>query len=262
MRSSWTRKAIGVILGTIVLAGASTCVAIFAQDQAKPAGTTAKKDEVGYSSKVWRSTLGDKPLVLLKGDVTFTHGDTTLKSDQITYDKKADVATSPGKVSISDPECDISGDKGTASFKKKLGVLEGSVTMLLKPQPTADAPPDKDSMRAKITKPTTITCPKVEYLYKTKIATLTGGVNFKQEKRSASANKAVYDGKNELLTLTGNVKGIDEDGQTFSAPTVRISLKKGDEWMEAENANASFKIDLSEENNSPAEGQAPKAKNQ
>lgn len=250
MRSSRMRKIIGIVLGTVVLAGISTCVGIFAQDQAKPAATPAKKDEVHFVAKMWRSTLGDKPSVLLKGGVTFTHDDTTLTSDQVTYDKKSSIATSPGKVSISDPECNITGDKGTANFDKKLGVLEGSVTMLVKPKPTEETTSDKDSIRAKMTKPTTITCPKVEYLYKSKIATLTGGVNFKQEKRSASAQKAIYDAKKELLTLSGDVKGIDEDGQTFSAPAVKMSLKKGDEWMEAENANASFKVDV-EENSTP-----------
>lgn len=245
MRCSRARRTILVTLGTVALVAASTCVAILAQDQPKTTSASAKKDEVFYSAKVVKSTLGDKPLVLLRGAVTFTHKDTVLTSDEVTYDKKTNVATSPAKVNISDPECDISGDKGTANFDKKLGVLEGNITMLAKPKPDATA--DKDSPRAKMTKPTTVTCPKVEYLYKTKIATLSGPVSFRQEKRSGSADKAVYDGKAEILTLTGNVNGLDEDGQTFKATRLRMSLKKGDEWMEAENANASFKVDLEED---------------
>ncbi len=243
MRSSLARKAIGVALGTLVLAGAFTSVGILAQGQAKP--TPAKKDIVTYSAKMWKSTLGDQATVLMKGDVKFAHDDTVLTSDEVTYVKKTNTATSPGKVQISDPECDITGDHGTANFSKKIGTLEGSVTMLVKPKSDDNA--DKDSVRARMTKPTTITCPKVEYQYKAKIATLTGGVNFKQNDRNASAKQAVYDGKKEILTLTGDVRGTDEDGQTFTAPSVKISLKKGDEWMEAENANATFKIDLNED---------------
>ena len=231
-----------------MLGALSAWVGICAQDQPKPpASKSADDNRVHVNANVVRTPLGNNSNpTILKGNVILVHRDTTLKSDLVDYVKKTNIATSPGKVTISDPECDITGDKGTADFNKKIGTLEGSVTMLVKPK--ADPNTDKDSVRAKMTKPTTITCPKIEYQYKAKIATLTGGVNFKQKDRSASAQKAVYDGKQEILTLTGDVKGTDEDGQTFSAPAVKISLKKGDEWMEAENANATFKVDLSEEN--------------
>lgn len=245
MRFRWIRGAFAVA----IIAALGACMVIAAQPPKAPAAKAQSKEPetVMGRADVLKSTWGDKTEVLMKGNVKFTSEDTVMTSDQVTYDKKTKTAVSPGKISISGPEADITGDKGTADFQKKLGVLVGNVTMLLKPKAIDQAPEDKDSVRAKMTKPTTITCPKIEYLYKAKIATATGGVNFKQEKRSASAQKAVYDVKNEVLVLTGDVKGTDEDGQTFAAPTVKISLKKGDEWMEAENANASFKVDLNEE---------------
>ena len=252
MRYSDGKKAFGILAGLCALAVMTACAAMFAQAQPKPAATNAaqQKDEVRIQYQVSRSPLGDNntaPMVL-KGHVTFTHKDTVLVSELVTYDRKAKTAISPGKISITDPECDITGDMGTADFNKKLGIIEGNVTMLLKPKPEPETTPaDKDSIKAKLTKPTTVTCPKIEYLYKDKIATLKGPVSFKQEKRSGSAKSAVWDGKKELLTLTGDVKGMDEDGQTFAAPVVRLSLKKGDEWMEAENGSASIKVDLGEE---------------
>lgn len=231
----------------IVLAVISAGVVLFAQDQPKPApAKSAGKDIVDIDAKVSRIPLdGNGPSTYKI--VKFTHKDTVISSDLVTYDDKTKVAISPGKLTISDPECDISGDKGSANFKKKLGDIEGSVQMLIKPKPVQETPDNKNSVRTKVTKPTTVTCPKLEYEYKNKIATLTGGVSFKQEKRSATANKAVYDGKAEILTLTGDVKGIDEQGQTFAATLVRISMKKGDEWLEAENGTASVKVDLNEE---------------
>lgn len=247
MRSRWIKTASALVAGVAALA---TCVGIPAQQQPQPPAAKAQSKEpetVQGRADILKSTWGDKTEVLMKGNVKFTSSDTVMTSDQVTYDKQTKTAASPGKIGITDPECDITGDKGNADFNKKLGVIEGNVTMLLKPKSTDQTPQDKDSIRAKMTQPTTITCPKLQYLYKDKIATATGGVSFKQAKRSASANKAVYDAKKELLTLTGDVNGVDEDGQTFSAPTVRISLKKGDEWMEAENASASFKVDLNEE---------------
>ncbi len=192
----------------------------------------------------------DTTHVLMKGNVKFVSKDTTMTCDEATYtddkDAKSKTAVVPAKINITSPECDITGDKGSADFNKRLAIIEGNVILLAKPK-KSDETADPESIKTKLNQPTTITCPKLEYLYKDKIATLTGGVTFKQAKRSGSAQKAIYDGKNELLTLTGDVKGIDEDGQTFSAPKVIISFKKGDEWMEAENGNASFKIDTGEE---------------
>ena len=247
MRSKW-------ILALIASLSALVCVGIGAQQSqpGKPAGqaTPQKKlEDVFGRADVMKTRWSDGTTrMLMKGNVKFTYKDTTMTCDEAAYtdDKKTKTALIPGKITITSPECDMTGDKGSADFNKKLAIIEGNVTMLAKPN-TEETSPEPDSIKTKLKQPTTITCPRLEYLYKDKIVTLTGGVTFKQEKRSGSAQKAVYDSNKELLTLTGDVKGVDEDGQTFSAPLVRISLKKGDEWMEAENANASFKVETGEE---------------
>lgn len=244
------RISLYALLSAIVILGMlAACAALMAQ------GSTAKndqkkKDTVVGKADVMRSSWGGNKIVLMKGNVSFTHGDTVITSDQVNYDGNAKSAVSPGKIRITNPDCDIAGEKGSAYFEKKLGVVEGSVVMQLKPH-KGNEPENKESIRDKFSQPTVITCQKVEYLYKKKLATASGEVVFKQDKRRASADKAIYDETKELLTLSGNVKGVDEDGQTFSAPgTVVISLKKGDEWMEAQDVNASFKIDLTEEDKS------------
>lgn len=243
-------KALGITAMVLGIAMLVPCVNIFAQQPPKPAQTqSAKKQHETVLGKadLMKSAWGDKKTVLMKGNVKFTHGDTLLTSDQVEYDQTAKTAVSPGKVVITNPDSDVSGSKGNLYFQKRIGVLEGSVVMHIKPK-AQDKPADKESVRAKLNELTTITCEKLEYQYKAKIATATGSVVFKQEKRSASADKAVYDESKELLTLTGNVRSVDENDQTFTAPgTVVISLKKGDEWMEAKDANASFKIDLGDE---------------
>lgn len=216
--------------------------------QTKPQPAAKQPDTVNGRADSLKTIWGARKMVLMKGNVKFTHGDTTLTSAEINWDENEKVAQSPGKLTITDPECDITGDKGSGYFKKRLGVVEGNVVMQLKPQKQSTTTADDASVREKLNKPTTVTCKKIEYQYRTKVATATGGVEFRQTNRTASADSAVYDQKKELLTLKGNVKGIDEYGQTFAAPgTVRISLKEGDEWMEAESASASFKVDLDEE---------------
>ncbi len=247
-----------ICVAVVGIAAMAMCAGIRAQ-QPQPINfetppsqkATAKADQkkietVTGRADVLKTLWGDKTQVMMKGNVKFTSSDTVLTSNEVNYDKQTKIAVSPGKLSITNPDCDLDGDKGSADFSKKLAIVEGNVKMLAKPK-NADEPADKDSVKAKLNKPTIINCGRLEYLFKQKLATATGGVTFKQDKRSGSAHSAVYDAKKELLTLTGDVKGTDEDGQTFSAPKVVISLKKGDEWMEAENANASFKIDTEEQ---------------
>lgn len=258
MRTGTGGRLLGVILAAMVMALVLARAAHveemkpvnpFSSNQAAPAKTqTDAKDSMVRldHADVLKGAWGNRKTLLLKGNVKFTHEDTVLTSDQIDYDENMQTAVSPGKLSITNPECDITGDKGTAYFKKRLGVIEGSVVMQLKPK--EENAPNPDSQRAKFTRPTTVTCPKLEYLYKAKMATASGGLVFKQDRRTLKAETAVYDQKKELLVLTGNVSGVDENGQTFEAPgKVTVSLKKGDEWIEAEKATASFKVDLGEE---------------
>ncbi len=242
-------KGILVVVATLGLAAAIVSPGIMAQQAKAPAQTPAKKGDVVSKFKYYKMRWGDNATtLLLKGDVTFTHEDTVIASDQVDYDDSAKTAVSPGPIKITNPECDITGDKGSAYFRKKLGVIEGNVVMLFKPKQEASAVnADKDSVD-KFKQPTTVTCLRMEYFYGQKLASAQGGVVFKQPKRTAYADKAVYDQKAEILTLTGNVRAVDEQGQTFTAPgEVKISLKKGDEWMEALNAGGTFKIDLGEE---------------
>lgn len=255
---TWELSKVRTRIALIAVALVVTCTGISAKQDTpapkpQPVANDSKRDEVTGGADVTRGPWGGEGAVVMKGHVWFQHGDTRLTSDHINYDQavKVKTATSPGKLTISDPECDISGNKGTAYFIKRLGVIEGNVVMLLKPKPDPNALADKDSVRSKLRQPTTITCSKIEYLYKKKLATAFGGVIFQQEKRKATADKAVYDHKSELLTLTGNVEAVDEEGQTFSAPKAVISLKKGDEWIDVPNAKATFKIDLGDEEEKP-----------
>lgn len=249
---TWAAAVASLALGLMVVCP------IVAQPGNAPAAESKKKepDIVHVKADITHSAWGDTNKTLLKGHVEMTHGDTILTSDLVDCDntKGVKTAVSPGKINITNPECDIVGDKGTAYFLKKLGVVEGDVILTVKPKVTEQerANADKDDVRMQYKERTVITCKKLDYLYKQKLATMTGGIVFTQKKRKASSDSAVYDQAKEILTLDGNVKGLDEQGQTFSAPgKVIISLKEGDEWIEAPNATATFKVDLDEDENPP-----------
>jgi len=194
-------------------------------------------------SRLWKSSWGAQKTVTLSGEVVITQGDTALKSDKIIYNEDSRVATSPGRLTISDPESDITGDSGLAYLNQRLSKLQGNIKLIIKPKPKQDT-----NKPAELTEKAVITCDTLEYLYKEKQATVAGNLTIVQKDRTVTADKGVYDGKNELLTLTGNVKGRDDKGQSVSAGgKVVISFKEGAEWMEVEQASGTFKVNLEEE---------------
>lgn len=243
----------------LALSALSLGKVMIAQEPAKDAKSpeSAPKPEekktysvVNVTAKSSQGDYGDKKTLLLK-IATFTIEDTLITSDEVLYDKTAQTAVSPVALKISNPECDVKGDKGTTYFKKKLGVVEGNVVMLFKPkkenQPPADSSKSNDDFSMdKFKQPTNITCEKMEYFYAKKIASATGSVVFKQPKRIAYSDKAVYDQNKELLTLTGNVHGSDENGTFKSSKPVTVSLKKGSEWMVTDEIESTFKINTEE----------------
>ncbi len=244
-----------LLLGISLLCG---CVlwAQETQSRLSDKDETANKkrtETITYQAKLMKAVWGQDDKVILSGGVKFTHGDTVLTCEEVQYDRKTSTAVSSGKITVSDPECDIVADKGIVYFKKRLGILEGNVTLLVKPKSGEEheadtGQKDNESIRAKLSKPTTVTCARLEYDYRSKTAVASGGVKLSQDKRTVSAEKLIYDDKNQLVTLIGNVRGTDEEGQTFYSPDkVTVSIKKGAEWMEAPNATVTFKVDMEEE---------------
>ncbi|MDO8586268.1 MAG: LptA/OstA family protein [Armatimonadota bacterium] len=231
---------------------------IAAEEQKQPSQPDYKL--VNVKADVLKRNWGQKKTVLLTGNVVITQGDTVLKSDKIEYDEESQIAKSPGPLTISDPEADISGASGVAYLKERRGLVEGAVKLVVKPKrkDTSDGKPSewKD--------PATITCDTLEYLYKVKQATAAGHLKMLQKDRTVTAEKAVFMVKQELMTLTGDVKGSDEKGQTVSAGgKVTVSLKEGDEWMEIEQATGTFKVKSEEEEPekaSPAPAPAPEVR--
>jgi lipopolysaccharide assembly outer membrane protein LptD (OstA) len=80
-----------------------------------------------------------------------------------------------------------------------------------------------------------------------------------QKTRTLTADSATYNGKDEIVQLVGNVKGSDEkERHSFSAPKVTISLKKDDEWIEAEKATGAFYVKEEESTPAPKPTEKPK----
>jgi len=255
-----TGAAVGRMAVLICAAAAlvlAVAVALGAQDKdqtKKP----AQKEEVTINGDQWKWRGGsDKSIYAITGNIVVKYKDMTLTADRAEYDEKARIVTADGNLKIVDTENEITGSKGTAYLNERRSVIEGGVKLITKPKPAAE-PKNPESARAKLTQPTTITCDRMEYLYRKKIAKAEGNLKVTQKNRVLIGNSAVYDVSAELLTLSGGVKATDENGQTFSSPgTVKASLKEGAEWIEAENGRATLKVDMEEETGEGAKKEEP-----
>lgn len=244
-------KLFAIIALIVIGAALLGTVAISAQD-IKPA---PKKEEVfiGGEGTHWEmKTIPDATVYTITGNVVIKHLDTVLTSKKVTYteskDKKTRVAVADGDLKIVDSQNIITGTKATADLNARNTVIDGNVKLISKGKATTDEVNDTQSAKAQLKSPATITCDRMEYQYRKKIATADGNLKITQKGRVLVGNKGVYDVKQELVTLTGGVKVTDEQGQTFTSPgVVKASLKDGAEWIESENGSANIKVTLDDE---------------
>lgn len=208
---------------------------------------TAKKESATINGDHWKVQGDDDARVYtITGNVVVKYQDMTLTADKAVYTKKTETVVAEGNFKIVDTENDITGTKGIAYLNERRSIVDGNVKMITKPKNSAGK--SEESVHTQLRKPATITCDKLEYLYRKKIATAEGNLKVTQKNRALVAKKAVYDVNQELLTLTGEVKATDEKGQTFTSPgTVKTSLKEGAEWLEAENGSATVEVELEDE---------------
>lgn len=203
---------------------------------------TEVKYEADMSSYKWS---GENRVLALKGNVKFIQGDTTLSADKVDYTESTRTAVASGNLKIFDERNTITGEACTVNFKEKKGTLTGSVVMVAKPKPAAKATAadttKPKSLTAQWKDEATITCDKLEFYYKEKRAVVPGPLKIVQKTRIVTADSATYSEKDDLVVLTGNVKGFDDkEKHTFSAPKVTMSLNKDSEYIEAEKATGSF----------------------
>jgi lipopolysaccharide assembly outer membrane protein LptD (OstA) len=97
-------------------------------------------------------------------------------------------------------------------------------------------------LRARLKEPVTLVCKTVKYYYKDKRAEATGPVTVTRKTQVVTGDSGVYTANDEIVSLTGNVHGKDEKNQTFDAPSVKMCVKEGAEWMEAPDVKATFYV--------------------
>jgi len=206
-------------------------VKIYAEDSDIPYGDTNK-------------------IITLKENVKINHEDIEVKSDYVEYNKKKNIANSPGKIFVTSDDFNIEADKGTGDFDNKICKAQNNVKALLKRSfiSKIENKDKRSDVEKEITDDIRITSDYAELDYKNKIITAKGNVIIKEKNRTINADNVKYNINTEIFYLNGNVTGIDENNQTFSSQgEVVISIKDGNEYIKAPQAVFSFFVDTEEE---------------
>ena len=89
---------------------------------AKP--TQAGDDQVAVdAAELSYDQQGD--VLIARGGVTLTRGDTTLRADEVRYDRTHSVADARGHVVLIDPEASVEGDSASVSLDDETGWIDG-----------------------------------------------------------------------------------------------------------------------------------------
>ena len=184
----------------------------------------------------------------VKGPVTFHQGDAAMSTVGAIYDRKSDIAKGLSPVTITDPETTVTGDQGSVDFKHHIANLTGHIHIDVEPKPEKAADPDDTSGEGEARQPSVLTCDAVDYDYRKKFAITKGTVVIKQKHRTVTADQGTYDTVKHIADLTGHVVADSDDGQHMEADHAKISLKKGDEWIDIPHPNV-YKFKVEDEDN-------------
>lgn len=212
--------------------------------QEEPGGVEADEDRARIESADFLRYDPDTAMYYLDGNVVFSHKDIKLYCDHAVYDYDANSAQATGNPRVVDPETTITGDVIEANFNEEVATVVGNVTAVTQKRPeegqasansdsSGEEEPPRD-LRELHEKKSTITCEKIVFEYAEDVdrITATGRVKAVQEKRTAYADMAVYEGTTELLTVTGNVRILTDRGDEFRCPRAVISIEEN--WIRAE----------------------------
>jgi lipopolysaccharide assembly outer membrane protein LptD (OstA) len=197
-----------------------------------------KYREVRVRGDAWRYDQATKTHVYT-GHIVATHGDTTLTADRIAYNEAENTATATGHIRVTNPRNRVEGDTAAVDFNRKIVRLRGEngVRIVALPTPSKEG---ATGLRNRIKEPVTLDCKAIDYNYRAKTASAEGPVKVSRTNQVLTGDAATYSADDDLISLTGNVHGKDEKNQTFQAPSLKVSLKEGAEWMEAPNVTATF----------------------
>lgn len=219
---------------------------------AKPRHFVDLYGKVGQSRETPQGTIST-----LSGNVQIVSEDAVLRTGAATYEHKAQVATAPGRLQIEDAQNTLVGNTGVAHYKTRTAEIRGDVRIIVRPRPS-DAKAPEGSLRREFKEPVVITCDRVDYNWRTRVAVATGNLTFRQKDRRVTALRAVYEGRRERVTLIGEVRGVMKDGSEAEGEKAIAVLTEGAESLTLQNVKkVRIPVEDDDEEAPPPDAPAP-----
>lgn len=181
------------------------------------------------------------------GSVVLTSEDMKILCESLLYNTESETAKITGSPVFTQPGTTIVGDVLHANFKEKKLRIENNVQVDQEKKAIKRETGLKEHLKDKFT----LTCDFLNYDYGVKKGTAEGNIKIVQKsvkdgkedvETTAYGDKADYNGKTEILIVTGRVKIEQKDGEWINAQKATISLKE--DWVEIEGAvEGIFKIE-------------------
>lgn len=185
--------------------------------------------------------------LLAESNVVLTSEDMKIVCEKLLYNTEAETSKITGSPVFTQPGTQITGDVLYANFKEKKLKMEGNVQIVQEKKSIKKQTGFKEQLKDRIT----MTCNKVDYQYGDKNGVAEGNIKVIQEEATpdgyklhstAYGDKAEYNGKDEILVVTGRVRVEQNEGEWVNAQKATLSLKE--DWVEVEgNIEGNFKIE-------------------
>lgn len=204
----------------------------------------------------------DGGIATLKGNARLLYKETKFQSALVTYNRKTQIGTSPGNVTVDDAQNTITANQGTANYGKKLVNLIGDVHITARPKQNATTAPE-GSVRKEFSNPVDIRGSKVDYSWKTKTAILSSDtvITFRARERNwtVTADNLEYRGGEEKALLRGNLLAKSDKGEILKGKSAIVTLTDGKEAIDITGVEdgSKFKVD-DEDEKTPPPTDAPK----
>ncbi len=226
-----------LIAGLIVLLISSLAILLAAQEQSREEGITLQENNEQQESEVELTADlvnydKDKDLMVFTGNVIIIQEKTTLTAGVASFNVNTKIGQISENVKLVKEDISITGEKLEAFLNDKRYIFENEVE-LIQERKKKQGEPDNITWR----------CQKLEIFTETKNMTATGEVIITKKDYTISAQEAIYNDKEDKISLKGGVKIEEiENNRKISGDVAIFYI--GDERLEVSgNVRSSIILD-------------------
>lgn len=193
--------------------------AALAAPRQPPAAAVSAQDKVRITSEYMKYDRKAK-VALATGSVVVTQEDTVIRTAEVQFDQAAKISSMNQPVKVvqakpGQPRTTLDSQRMQVFHKDKRLIAEQQVRLVRAKDPKArpKGPAQKDKIEAAIRKEdTVIDADKLEYWTQKKDAKFDGHVVFRNDQKKAWGDHAFMDNGKQTITLEGNVKVVQING--------------------------------------------------